>query len=63
MRIVLKNEKPVVSWLDIFLWFNNMKGEKKMQSELQEVQRYGRNKNTTVNHSYINSGEYRNEFD
>lgn len=40
-----------------------MKGEKKMQSELQEVQRYGRNKNTTVNHSYINSGEYRNKFD
>lgn len=35
----------------------------KMQSELQEVQRYGRNKNTTVNHSYINSGEYRNKFD
>ncbi|MEE0883901.1 MAG: hypothetical protein U0L59_01585 [Faecalimonas sp.] len=34
-----------------------------MQSELQEVQRYGRNKNTTVNHSYINSGEYRNKFD
>lgn len=40
-----------------------MKGEEKMQSELQEVQRYGRNKNTTVNHSYINSGEYRNKFD
>lgn len=40
-----------------------MKGEMKMQSELQEVQRYGRNKNTTVNHSYINSGEYRNKFD
>lgn len=40
-----------------------MKGEKEMQSELQEVQRYGRNKNTTVNHSYINSGEYRKKFD
>lgn len=40
-----------------------MKGEEKMQSELQEVQRYGRNKNTTVNHSYISSGEYRNKFD
>ena len=36
-----------------------MKGENKMQSELQEVQRYGRNKNTIVNHSYINRGEYR----
>lgn len=34
-----------------------------MQSELQEVQRYGRNKNTVVNHSYINSAEYRKKFD
>ncbi len=28
-----------------------------------EYQRYGRNKNTTVNSTYINSGEYRNKFD
>lgn len=28
-----------------------------------EEQRYGRNKNTTINHGYINSGEYRNKFD
>ena len=34
-----------------------------MPSELQEVQRYGRNKNTIINHSYINSGEYRKKFD
>lgn len=34
-----------------------------MRSELQEVQRYGRNKNTTINHSYIQSGEYRKKFD
>lgn len=28
-----------------------------------ENQRYGRNKNTTINHLYINSGEYRRKFD
>lgn len=28
-----------------------------------EYQRYGRNKETLVNHTYINSGEYRNKFD
>lgn len=27
-----------------------------------EYQRYGRNKETTVNYTYINSGEYRNKF-
>lgn len=27
-----------------------------------EKQRYGRNKDTTINHAYINSGEYRNKF-
>lgn len=31
--------------------------------EFVERQRYGRNKETTINHSYINSGEYRNKFD
>ena len=49
--------------LTFFCMFYNMKGENKMQSELQEVQRYGRNKNTIVNHSYINRGEYRKKFD
>lgn len=29
----------------------------------QEIQRYGRDKNTIINHSYINSGAYRNKFD
>ena len=28
-----------------------------------EEQRHGRNKNTTINHTYINSGKYRNKFD
>ena len=28
-----------------------------------EYQRYGRNKNTLINKSYINSGEYRRKFD
>lgn len=28
-----------------------------------EEQRYGRNKNTQINHSYINSSEYRRKFD
>lgn len=28
-----------------------------------EQQRNGRNKNTTINHTYINSGEYRKKFD
>lgn len=27
-----------------------------------EKQRYGRNKETTINHTYINGGEYRNKF-
>lgn len=29
----------------------------------KEEQRYGRNKETLVNHSYIESGEYRRKFD
>lgn len=28
-----------------------------------EYQRYGRNKQTVINHTYINSGEYRHKFD
>lgn len=28
-----------------------------------EQQRYGRNKDTSINHTYIESGEYRNKFD
>lgn len=28
-----------------------------------EEQRYGRNKHTTIDHTYINSGEYRKKFD
>ena len=28
-----------------------------------EYQRYGRNKNTSVNKTYVNSGEYRRKFD
>ena len=28
-----------------------------------EEQRYGRNKNTTINHTYINGGEFRKKFD
>lgn len=28
-----------------------------------EYQRYGRNKETVINHTYIDSGEYRNKFD
>lgn len=30
---------------------------------LKEEQRYGRNKSTAIDHSYIDSGEYRNKFD
>lgn len=41
--------------------------DSKMKSEGDDVsleyQRYGRNKETTVNHTYIDSGEYRNKFD
>lgn len=32
-------------------------------SENFEFQRYGRNKSTLVNSTYISSGEYRNKFD
>lgn len=31
--------------------------------ELIECQRYGRNKDTTINHTYIDSGDYRKKFD
>ena len=34
-----------------------------MNTELQESQRYGRNKDATINHSYLNSGEFRKKFD
>ena len=34
-----------------------------MKIEKQEVQRYGRDKDTVINHTYINGGEYRNKFD
>ena len=34
-----------------------------MYREFQEVQRHGRNRETVINHSYIDSGEYRNKFD
>lgn len=29
----------------------------------KEEQRYGRNKDTAINHAYISSGEYRKKFD
>lgn len=32
-------------------------------SDNLEFQRYGRNKSTLVNSTYISSGEYRNKFD
>ena len=35
----------------------------KYTQEYVEQQRYGRNKDTSINHAYINSGEYRNKFD
>ncbi len=38
-----------------------MKSEENIMS--LEYQRYGRNKNTLINSTYINSGEYRNKFD
>lgn len=34
-----------------------------MEDERYEEQRYGRNKDTQINHSYIDSGEYRKKFD
>lgn len=40
-----------------------MKTEREKSNELQEVQRYGRNKTSTINHTYINSGHFRNKFD
>lgn len=33
-----------------------------MRTEIEE-QRYGRNKQTTINHTYISSGSYRRKFD
>lgn len=34
-----------------------------VKKERQEKQRYGRDKATVIDHTYINSGEYRNKFD
>ena len=34
-----------------------------MLNKTKEEQRYGRNKDTTINHAYISSGEYRKKFD
>ena len=34
-----------------------------MFNKTKEEQRYGRNKDTTINHAYISSGEYRKKFD
>lgn len=34
-----------------------------VKKEQQEKQRYGRDKGTVIDHTYINSGEYRNKFD
>lgn len=34
-----------------------------MPEEKQELQRYGRNKETSINHAYVECGEYRNKFD
>ena len=34
-----------------------------MYGEFREVQRRGRNRETVINHSYIDSGEYRSKFD
>ena len=34
-----------------------------MQSDSTELQRSGRDKSVSINHSYINSGEYKRKFD
>lgn len=34
-----------------------------MEDERYEEQRYGRNKDTQINHRYIESGKYRKKFD
>jgi hypothetical protein len=34
-----------------------------MEDEIFESQRYGRNKKTQIDKSYINSGNYRRKFD
>ena len=34
-----------------------------MRAGTRADQRYGRNKKTQINHSYINSSEYRRRFD
>ena len=38
-------------------------GNSKINSMNLEQQRYGRNKNTVINHTYIESGAYRRKFD
>jgi hypothetical protein len=42
---------------------NNSKIRSEGDALSLEYQRYGRDKETTINHTYINSGEYRKKFD
>jgi hypothetical protein len=42
---------------------NNSKMKAQESAVSLEYQRYGRNRKTTINRTYINSGEYRNKFD
>lgn len=42
---------------------NDSKIKSKGDDVSLEYQRYGRNKETVINHTYINSGEYRSKFD
>ena len=57
------NLTALIVGLTFFVQFNIMIGEKRLKSELQEIQRYGRNKSTVVNQTYINGGQYRSKFD
>ena len=51
----LSGEKQLYIWRE--------RKDIQVEKERQEKQRYGRDKNTIVDHTYINSGEYRRKFD
>lgn len=58
-KTVYVPDMPYKDWKAIFV--DKTQTLEKWQEK--ERQRYGRNKNTVINHAYIESGEYRRKFD
>lgn len=62
-KTIYINDMSYKDWKEKFVdndQFTNISNSDIIENEQQ---RKGRNKSTTINHTYINSGEYRNKFD